>query len=72
MANVYIEPKPKGRDEHEAIDHYMAEYQHGAVHSGPYKTQEDAIKAVKASGHDPLVARVRMTDKGEAGHWRSA
>ncbi len=22
MANVYIEPKPKARHEHEAIDHY--------------------------------------------------
>lgn len=72
MANVYIEPKPKARHEHEAIDHCMIEYQHGGIHSGPYKTQAEAIAAATKAGHHPLVARVRVTDTGKPDHWRSA
>lgn len=30
MANVYVEPEPKGRPEGEAITYYVLEYAHGA------------------------------------------
>ena len=72
MANVYIEPKPTGRTEHDPIDHYVIEHANGARESGPYKTQAEAIQAAKRAGHHPLVARVRVTDKGNPDHWRSA
>ncbi|MGI9070104.1 MAG: hypothetical protein ACR2JB_01945 [Bryobacteraceae bacterium] len=72
MANVYIEPKPTGRHEHDPIDHYVVEHANGVKESGPYKTQADAIQAAKRSGHHPLVARVRVTDKGKPDHWRAA
>ncbi len=72
MANVYIEPKPTARHEHEPIDHYVIEHADGSKESGPYKTQKEAIDAAKAAGHHPLVARVRVTDKGNPDHWRPA
>jgi len=73
MANVYVEPKPKARAEHEAITHYVLEYQHEArVTQTDYKTQADAIAAAIQLGHQPLVARVRVTDKGKPDHWRAA
>jgi hypothetical protein len=72
MANVYIEPKPTGRDEGDAIDHYVIEHPGGAQEGGSYKTQHEAIEAARKAGHHPLVARVRCTDKGKPDHWRSA
>jgi hypothetical protein len=70
MANVYIEPKPPGGG---AIDHYIIEHATGTSLDGKkYAKQEDAIKAAKAAGHKPLVARVRTTSKGNPDHWRSA
>lgn len=72
MANVYVEPKPKGRPDGAAITHYMLEYAHGArVDDTHYPTQADAIAAAKSLGHQPLVARVRNTDQGNPDHWRS-
>lgn len=73
MANVYVEPKPNARAEYEAITHYVLEYQHGArVTQTDYRTQREAIDEAKMLGHRPLVARVRVTDKGNPDHWRSA
>ena len=73
MGNVYIEPHPKGREEGEKIDYYMIEHDHGvSVDGKQYATQHEAIEAAKAMGHKPLVTRVRHTDKGNPGHWRSA
>jgi hypothetical protein len=73
MANVYIEPRPKGRPEGSAIDDYVVEYAHGGlVFPGSFKTQAAAITAAKHAGHQPLVARVRNTSKGNPDHWRSA
>lgn len=72
MANVYVEPKPTGRNEGDAIDHYVVEQANGAKQSGPFKTQAEAIKAARDAGHHPLVARVRVTNKGNPDHWRSA
>jgi hypothetical protein len=72
MANVYVEPEPKGRPEGTAITHYVLEYAHGKrVTDTDYKTQAHAIADAKSSGHSPLVARVRHTDKGNPDHWRS-
>lgn len=73
MANVYVEPKPKGRPQGSAITHYVLEYKHEArVTDVDYETQAAAIAAAKDLGHDPLIARVRNTDKGNPDHWRSA
>ena len=73
MANVYVEPQPKGRPEGTPITHYVLEYAHGArVTNVDYSTQHDAIEAAKKLGHKPLVARVRNTDKGNPDHWRPA
>lgn len=72
MSNVYVEPRPKGRSEGDPITHYILEYRHGArVTDTDYKTQAEAIAAAKQHKHDPLVARVRVTDKGQPDHWRS-
>jgi hypothetical protein len=73
MANVYVEPEPKGRPEGTAITHYVLEYAHGArVTNENYHTQAAAVAAAKGLGHAPLTARVRNTSKGNPDHWRSA
>jgi len=73
MANVYVEPEPKGRPEGSPITHYVLEYAHGArVTSTDYRTQADAVAEAKKLGHAPLTARVRHTDKGNPDHWRHA
>ncbi|WP_083214391.1 hypothetical protein [Burkholderia stabilis] len=73
MANVYVEPCPKGRSEGSSITHYVLEYAHGAsVDSVNHHTQASAIQAAKRLGHNPLVARVRNTNKGNPDHWRAA
>ena len=72
MANVYVEPEPKGRPEGTPITHYVLEYAHGArVTNTNYHTQADAIAEDKTLGHHPLIARVRNTSKGNPDHWRS-
>lgn len=72
MPNVYVEPEPKGRPEGSAITHYVLEYAHGArVTNTNYATQGDAVSAAKAQGHQPLIARVRNTSKGNPDHWRA-
>ena len=73
MANVYVEPQPKGRPEDTLITHYILEYAHGVrVTSVDYKTQAEAVTSAKALGHSPLTARVRNTNKGNPDHWRHA
>lgn len=73
MANVYVEPQPKSRDEHAPITHFVLEYAHGArVTDTNYPTQHEAVSDAKRLGHSPLVARVRVTDKGNPDHWRAA
>jgi len=71
MANVYIEPRPKGRPEGSPIEDYAVEDRANSVLS-THRTQADAIAWVKAQGHSPLVARVRNTNMGNPDHWRSA
>jgi hypothetical protein len=73
MANVYVEPCPKGRPEGSAISHYVLEYAHGTrVDQVNYATQGAAVLAAKQLGHKPLIAHVRHTDKGRPDHWRHA
>ena len=73
MANVFVEPEPKGRAEGAAITHYVLEFESNKrVDQNEYKTQREAIEAAQKLGYKPLVARVRDTDKGKPDHWRSA
>ena len=73
MANVYVEPQPTGRPEGTPITHYALEFAHGArVTNTDYRVQADAVAAAKQLGHQPLVARVRNTNKGNPDHWRHA
>ena len=73
MANVYVEPRPKGRPEGTAIADYVLEYAGDKpVTNVAYGTQKQAIDAAKSLGHAPLVARVRNTSKGNPDHWRAA
>ena len=72
MANVYVEPRPKGRSEGSAIEDYVVE-DHADHVLGTFKTQKEAIDWARANGHSPLVARVRhLNDKKKTDHWRSA
>ena len=71
MPNVYVEPLPKHRDR--AIEGYALELSATQrLTTVDYRTQADAIKAARANGYKPLVARVRQTDKGNPDHWRAA
>ncbi len=73
MANVYVEPQPKGRPEGSAITHFVLEYAHDIrVTSTNYQTQSAAVAEAKRLGHQPLIARVRNTSKGNPDHWRAA
>jgi hypothetical protein len=72
MANVYVEPRPKGRAEGAHIEDYVVE-DHTDHVLATFKTQHEAIEWARTNGHHPLVARVRhMNDKREPGHWRAA
>ena len=71
MANVYIEPRPKGRPEGTPIEDYAVEDRADNVLS-THRTQAEAVAWAKTRGHSPLVARVRNTNKGNPDHWRSA
>jgi hypothetical protein len=72
MANVYVEPRPKGRPEGSPIEGFVVEDQ--ADHAlATFETQQDAIDWANSNGHTPLVARVRhLNDKKTPDQWRSA
>jgi len=71
MANVYVEARPKGRSEGSPIDDYVVE-DHADHVLATTRTQKEAIDWAKASGHHPLVARVRhLNNKKIPDHWRS-
>src|SRR5258708_39880523 len=70
MANVYVEPRPKGRPEGSPIEDYVVE-DHADHALGTFKTQHEAVDWAKGQGHTPHVARVRhLSDKKKADHWR--
>lgn len=70
MANVFIEPRPKARDEHAPIESYVVETEADQLlHTA--RTQEEAIKWARQHGHMPHVARVRhLSDKLNPDHFR--
>ncbi|GAC1564381.1 MAG: hypothetical protein NVS2B5_30600 [Beijerinckiaceae bacterium] len=70
MANVFVEPRPKGRPEGTAISDYVVE-EHGDHVLHTSATQKEAIDWAKQNGHTPHVARVRhLNDKKTPDHWR--
>jgi uncharacterized protein (DUF4415 family) len=70
MTTVYIEARPKGRQEGSAIEDYVVEEQGDRVLK-TFKTQAEAIAWAKSEGHSPHVARVRhLNDKKIPDHWR--
>jgi hypothetical protein len=72
MAKVYIEARPKGRQEGSPIEDYVVE-DHADHVLGTFKTQKEAIDWAKSNGHKPLVARVRhLNDKKNPDYWRAA
>ena len=72
MANVYIEPRPKGRPEGSHVDDYVVE-DHADHVFATFKTQHEAIDWARKNGHAPHVARVRrLNDKKKPDHWRVA
>jgi hypothetical protein len=71
VANVYIEPRPKGRHANPITEYVVEDHADGAL--ARFKTQHEAIAWAKAKGHAPLVARVRhLNNKKIPDHWRSA
>jgi hypothetical protein len=70
---VFIESKPKARDEKGKINHYEIEEDGGRnVDGKKYSTQKEAHESASKHGYHPISrARVRITDKGKPDHWRN-
>ena len=70
MANVYIEARPKGRQEGTPIEDYVVE-DHADHVLATFKTEHEAIVWAKNQGHTSHVARVRhLNDKKKPDLWR--
>ena len=61
MANVFVEPRPKGRQEGTAIEDYVVE-DHADHALATFKTQHEAIEWARKNGHSPHVSRVRHSN----------
>jgi len=71
MAVVYVEARPKGRQEGSPITDYVVE-DHADHQLGTFRTQAEAITWAKRQGHSPHVARVRhLNDKRKPDQWRA-
>ena len=71
MANVFVEPRPKGRPDGSPIDDYVVE-DHADHVLETFKNQREAIEWAKREGHNPHVALVRhLNDKRTPDHWRA-
>ncbi len=73
MAKVYVEPpRPKSREPHTAISHYVVEDAADSVLHSSQTQQGGAVDWARRQGHRPImVARVRhLTDKKVPDHWR--
>jgi hypothetical protein len=71
MTKVFIEARPKGRQQGSAIEDYVVEEEGDRILK-TFKTQEGAITRAKSEGHSPNVARVRhLSDKKIPDHWRA-
>jgi hypothetical protein len=72
MPSVYVEARPKGRPEGNAIEDYVVE-DHADHVLATVNTQQKAIDWSRKNGHAPLVSRVRhLNDKKKPDHWRAA
>ena len=70
MAVVFVEARPKGRQEGTPITEYVDETQGDQV-LATTPTQKEAIDWSKRNGHSPHVARVRhLNDKKKPDQWR--
>lgn len=70
MATVYVEARPKGRQEGSPIQDFVVE-EHADRVIKTTSTQKEAIDWAKANGHAPHVARVRhLNDRKNPDHWR--
>jgi hypothetical protein len=71
MLYVYVEPVPKGR--WGPIDGYTVEFLDGTrVVQEIYRSEMLAVSETKLRGYVPLIANVRITDKGVTAHWQAA
>ena len=72
MANVFIEPRPKGQAEGATINGFVVEDYGGDV-LAIFNTQQEAVAWAKNQGYHPLVALARhLNEKAKPDHWRSA
>ncbi|CAI9122072.1 hypothetical protein [Brytella acorum] len=62
MAQVYIEPRPKGRRDGEAIEVFVVEDHKDHVRA-TFRTQHEAIVWATKERH--------LNDKAMPGHWRA-
>jgi hypothetical protein len=70
MLTVYIEARPHGPADQDAITHYVAENDAGEV-LGVFGTQVEAIDWAKRQGYTALLARLpQLNDKRIPYHWR--
>ena len=70
MAEVFVEPEPKGLDEGKPILYYALESADGSTVTGiRFFSLQAAVKAAKRLGHEPLIARVRNASKSNPSHW---
>jgi hypothetical protein len=71
MSVVYVEARPKGRQEGSPIEDYVVE-DHADSVLGTFKIPHEAISWAKQEGHTPHVARVRhLNKKTQPDHWRA-
>ena len=69
MFNVYVEPLPKGR--WGPIEGYVLEFVDGTkLSSDVFPSEHLAVNEIRLMGHNPMLANVRITDKGTSDHWR--
>jgi hypothetical protein len=71
MTAVFVEARPKGRQEGSPITDYVVEdHADHILHTAG--AQKAAIDWAKANGQTPHVARVRhLNDKKKPDHWRA-
>jgi hypothetical protein len=72
MSVVFVEARPKGKDDGSPIADYVIE-DHADHVLAAFKTQREAIDWASWNGHRPHFARVRqLNDRQKPDHWREA
>ncbi|WP_245286999.1 hypothetical protein [Bradyrhizobium sp. Tv2a-2] len=72
LSNVFVEPRPKGKPEGSPIEDFVVEDHVDHVLKS-FRTQDEAVRWAKATGHTPHIARVRhLNDKKKPDQWREA